>query len=79
MMTQKGANTKWCPFSRSHARDIVCLASDCMAWRWLDAPRKWIVDVPAYETPDREPVGHYEPIGDERRGFCGLAGQPEFG
>lgn len=34
-----------------------CLASGCMAWRWLD-----------YDEPHSAK--------EERRGYCGLAGQP---
>ncbi|MDR2696271.1 MAG: hypothetical protein LBC79_07845 [Deltaproteobacteria bacterium] len=54
----------------------ACLASGCMAWRWADKPTKYVLDVPANETPDGEPIMHIAQ-NTERRGFCGLAGRPE--
>jgi len=43
-MTEEKAKTKWCPMAReiknssngivSHNHNTVCIASDCMMWRW---------------------------------------------
>lgn len=73
------AKTKWCPFARvgtesgvnrsprtnDFGSDAVakCLASDCMAWRWV-------------ETHINDPAGSGMIITGDTYGFCGLAGQP---
>ena len=48
----------------------MCIASQCMAWRWGTKPSKW-----------KHITGNiYVPVWDEadlQAGFCGLAGKPE--
>ena len=37
--TEAEAKTKWCPFAPSRSiddeRSVACVASGCMAWRWV--------------------------------------------
>jgi len=43
-MTEDQARQKWCPFGDDRIGLIdsdppsLCIASDCMAWRWYDVP-----------------------------------------
>ena len=50
-MTEEEARTKWCPMVRSvggvnrgyngkSMADTLCLASDCMMWRWRNSDLK---------------------------------------
>ena len=79
--TEKGAKSKWCPFARAvkgdhpgpanrweeSFPDNMCIASECMAWRWA-------VD----EMRERHPKTKGDEIEVEeyryRAGYCGLAG-----
>jgi hypothetical protein len=75
-LTETEARTKWCPFVRfvldsqgfaagnrfDGARHSLCIASECMAWRFLGA------------APTTQMTAEGKPI--ESRGFCGLAGRP---
>lgn len=54
----------------------LCIASDCMMWRWGDPGTEFKVDVPAYETKG-DPIGHDAPV-ENRRGYCGLANLPIY-
>jgi hypothetical protein len=40
-----------------------CMGNECMAWRWYDPLIDPLTRMPAPET---------------RRGYCGLAGKPEY-
>lgn len=46
-MTEEEAETKWCPMARSDGNNRhwgsenhigACIASECMAWRWMTKP-----------------------------------------
>lgn len=96
MMTEDEARKKWCPNLLSLADidvDIHCVASDCMAWRWLPlmCDDAWIAAVKkaAEELGDKSPnrnkaAAHvnanradYGLPTSPTHGFCGLAGRPE--
>jgi len=80
-MTEQEARKRWCPFvtfqrvgdttldSRGCTSDgngtPSCIASDCMAWRWL--PIEEQKHIKAIESNKPPPA---------RRGYCGLAGKP---
>jgi hypothetical protein len=77
-MTEDEAKTKRCCGNRAAGLDddIDCIASRCMAWRWIDRP---VAGVPSQNVvvkrgdfyyPDIVPAVS-EVIGD---GYCGLAG-----
>jgi hypothetical protein len=77
MMTEEEAQQKWCPQSRSQQHDGanrkdgasggigVCIASQCMAWRWAVEPKT------RDEWNDRYPNRSIR-----AEGFCGLSGRP---
>jgi hypothetical protein len=90
-MTEDEAKTKWCPHARhgqpdTHTyrganiiavnTDAKCIASQCMAWRWIACP---VAGVPL-QTVVAKRGDFYHPeivpavlevIGD---GYCGLVG-----
>jgi hypothetical protein len=70
LTNEDGAKQKWCHMTLGTNRS-KCLASECMAWRWSEfTPR-------VYGQYDQgEPEKREKP--EERRGFCGIAGQPKF-
>ena len=73
--TEEEAKTKWCPFARltdgavrggtynrtGPAADLNCIASACMAWRWIE---------PAKDQ------NRWQPVVLPKYGYCGLAGTP---
>ncbi len=75
-MTEDDAKTKWCPMFQVSAgmtgnddvnnRMGLCIASECMAWRWRRKPKPEMV----------EQSGHREVTipADPGSGYCGLAG-----
>ena len=77
-MTEDEARTKWCPMSIVAGREgnrvgdgisgdihyaSMCIASDCMMWRW---------DWDLKKTDVRDPEDGNLPSG----GYCGLANKP---
>lgn len=76
-MTEEEARKKWCPagrvyhsngsYNRTEARAVdgpcKCIASDCMAWRWVKDPLINFV-------MNGEPVPDYK----GEHGYCGLSG-----
>ena len=67
--TPEEAIDKWCPHARPGMRDapgmpdVNCLASDCMAWRW----------VRTHVAKDNHPTLSAT---EDKYGYCGLAGDP---
>lgn len=54
-------------FNRKPHGDIpACIASSCMAWRWLDPKGLREIDMVTEDVVDEAP----------RRGYCGLSGIP---
>ncbi len=102
LCTEDEAKERWCPFGRfdsaaggSHNRDYqggpstMCIASQCMAWRWqplqadqpfLDAVKKRMDDTKeAHPKAVKYVRAHLAELGLPNkpfRGYCGLAGQP---
>lgn len=85
-MTEEEAKTKWCPMYRISAGagewyDIwykvppnLCLASGCMAWRWM-LDDEWEPS----EQIHQEGGGSYTTEKPPKlRGYCGLAGKPSL-
>ena len=87
LRTEVAARQAWCPFTRTQPhlnadaaakrgvtperRAFNCIASACMAWRWVDP-----YGVP---TPHRRIIAGKDDEADMREdpnqlGFCGLAG-----
>lgn len=74
-MIQDEANKRWCPFASSRVlrtspdqavtyaveevATVTCIASDCMAWRWITE-----------NTPDGRGIQ-----ASKTEGYCGLAGK----
>lgn len=88
-MTEEEAKTKWCPHVARDPRDgnsitfgQCCIGSQCMAWRW----EATVGNDRVYALIDRrnatgctlkEAVDWVEAQAlAQRRGFCGLAGEP---
>jgi hypothetical protein len=61
-MTEEHAKTKWCPFTGPSDGAGRCLASGCMAWRFMET-----------HIPNEDNV--LVASGDTH-GYCGAAGQP---
>ena len=76
-MTEEEARKKWCPHGRVRSSSSAynrsenyavdgpskCIASDCMAWRWVKDPLIAFV-------ANGKPVPDYK----GEHGYCGLAG-----
>ncbi len=104
MLTEADAKTKWCPMTRcgdeagcnrngkDFAADPVCIASDCMAWRWfgfvIDDAWTEAVKAVAIGIGDKSPSRHKAAdhvnknrdaygLSTEKLGFCGAFGQPK--
>lgn len=63
MYTEEEAKTKWCPQMIDHRGEFAgndCIASRCMAWRWLPRESRMVNDDVVYVQV----------------GYCGLAGKP---
>lgn len=73
-------NELWCPMVRVQKfapggaatnQDTRCIGPKCAMWRWSNKARDrngdWVII---------EPSGVYGSV--EKRGFCGLAGHPEY-
>ena len=52
----------------------LCIASECMAWRW-DASIQELPTMDFWLRTDDKTLGGVEVKRSEARGFCGLAGQ----
>jgi hypothetical protein len=87
-LTEIYAKRKWCHRTfpntgPSSDAPFNCEASECMAWRWGDPATKQetVATIPQIKAEFGVDVDRAEvrqvPFGPERRGFCGLAGQPE--
>jgi hypothetical protein len=64
-ISEVDAKTKWCPFvgmTRFNHQSEECIASACMAWRWVGTH---ISDGQDGLTPS-----------NDTHGYCGLAGDP---
>ena len=81
IVTEKEAK-KICCF-KCFPNDGLCMASQCMAWRWHDSKTESLHQAKKPDGEDWEEViysnGFYwsRPRADRRRGYCGLAYPPE--
>ena len=90
-MREEEALTRYCPMTmnRKH-QDGHCVASGCMAWRWLpkEASEDWIKAVDSLLLPNSDGYSKAVEIVEKNRarlglpkgpieGYCGLAGKPE--
>lgn len=77
-MTEQEAKTKWCPINaiaiQSTKSYPVCIASDCMMWRWEDENGyfKRVTDDMKMSGMDSKEAMECLP----REGWCGLEGKP---
>ena len=101
-MTEDEAKTKWCPMAKGPwvetvnrgraTEDCLCIASACMAWRWLplmaddayaEAVKKAANDIGDKSERRHKAAKHvnanrtqYGLPDKPFRGYCGLAGEP---
>lgn len=88
ILSEEEARVRWCPQARSVGwmntsntataiasnRDHpsgnmpACIASSCAFWRWAEEKKIRDIDLVTSDVVDLPP----------RRGFCGIAGKPEF-
>lgn len=61
-MKEEEARKKWCPMTTKEAESDLCIASDCMMWRWK---MSLIESKPDYDVYD-----------NRQEGYCGLVGKP---
>ena len=81
LLSEEEAKTKWCPFARCNINNVsanrfagapydnsLCIASQCMAWRWGHKEVDHITrgEPTQWSTIDLEQTD---------KGFCGLAGK----
>ena len=63
-------------------RAVGCIGSRCMMWRWADSQRDSTAESAYVQELGKirvEQTGEAsEPETQARRGYCGLAGKPEF-
>ena len=62
--SEEDAKTKWCPMARNtfEHQTVNCIASACMAWRWV-------------ETHVKDADGNLTVVSGDTHGYCGLAGK----
>jgi hypothetical protein len=107
ILSEEQAKTRWCPWARTVAlvgstvnrvpedgrpdSDCMCIASECMAWRWSETAyterrrsdtfvEGW-EHIPPYSPDPRITEYWIEPEGKRvarRRGYCGMAGEVEY-
>ena len=102
LMTEQEARTKWCPHYRQYQGEDatgdnrpgggfnpLCIASDCMAWRWADPAEKHErrqcetcggtggTEERACMDCEGEGVRLHPYPTPARRGYCGAFGHPE--
>lgn len=64
------------------AKETSCIGQQCMAWRWYDPERRDVVMMGREEVARQagisveiaDPEVASVPYGEQRRGYCGLAG-----
>ena len=72
LTTPDEAKRKICHLSQAHPTGLLCIAADCMAWRFGE----WAQLAPvagAAALPAR--IGNND-LTKPLRGYCGLAGRP---
>lgn len=83
------AHTKQCPhlLSSTDPKQVTCcIGSECMAWRWIDPEerdvvmmsRQQVAQAAGIAVEHAEPEVARFPYGNERRGYCGMAGPPRL-
>ena len=74
LLIEQEAREKWCP-AGGKDQETGCIGSACMAWRW--AWKKPGTDCDGFTNSTETCVAHgYQCAAcDQRRGYCGLAGE----
>ena len=67
IVTVAEAGKLWCPMATTLGRDVVCIGSQCAAWRWVREPAVIYQDEDGRNASDTL---------ETARGYCGLAGRP---
>lgn len=88
-LTEEEAKTKRCCGPQGYRHDTEgsyrCIASECMAWRWVEPETEYYpgyseggipLDKPAGDGWEKSGAGWSRQWPVVRRGFCGLAGTP---